>query len=534
MDERKYTILFADDEYWTREKIRRMIQWEKYGLEFLEPAVDGEEVLQKMEESRPDILITDINMPFLNGVELLEQVHARFPDVVTFVISGYDDFEYVKGTFMSGAMNYLKKPVTKVELVNAIVKALEAISEREQEKRQLVKAASLIQDREFSQMIQRDRRSFVPAISVNGKEPFSGMSLVLVKIHNLSESIHKNYQDLALFSYNFKKKAKELLGGECDIVFNNIYRSNEFVVVSEKPRKDLLQFAERMKQYLKDFKDTCITICISGHSYSMESIHMAYVEAVGLLMARRYCRKDELILGEEQEKEPGAVRQRFNKEYGKQLNNFLVTGNYAAVQQTIFESIGLADCEKEGWTYLEVKQTLRQVLNIRIDFGLQEQVFGSVADVENIMESLDKIAEDMDIRALCAMMEDVIDQLKPEKDFVATDSMRDIVQKAAAWIDSHYAESLTLVSIAERYHVESSYFSKIFRQEIGINLILYITQKRIEKSKEYIRGSDMGLMEIAFMVGYDDYTYFSRVFKKNEGMSPREYRALSKEKKELP
>ena len=136
----------------------------------------------------------------------------------------------------------------------------------------------------------------------------------------------------------------------------------------------------------------------------------------------------------------------------------------------------------------------------------------------------------MDIQALCAMVEDVIDQLQPERDLVATDSMRDIVQKAAAWIDSHYAESLTLASIAERYHVESSCFSKIFRQEMGINLILYITQKRMEKSKQYIRDSEIGLMEIAFMVGYDDYTYFSRVFKKNEGMSPREYRAACKEK----
>ena len=179
---------------------------------------------------------------------------------------------------------------------------------------------------------------------------------------------------------------------------------------------------------------------------------------------------------------------------------------------------------------MEVKQTLRQVMNVLIDFGLQEQVFGSAADVENIMESLDKEAEDMDIEALCAMVADVVEQLRPEKDFVASDSMRDIAQKAAAWIDSHYAESLTLASIAERYHVESSYFSKIFRQEMGVNLILYITQKRIEKSKEYIRYSDMGLMEIAFMVGYDDYTYFSRVFKKNEGISPREYRAASKGK----
>ncbi len=529
MNERKYKILFADDEYWTREKMRKMIQWEEYGLEFLEPAADGEEVLQKMELSQPDILITDINMPFLNGVELLGQVQENYPDVVTFVISGYDDFEYVKGTFMSGAMNYLKKPITKVELVNAIAKALETISEREQEKLRLVKAASLIQDREFSQMIQRDKRSFVPAVSVNGKDPFTGMRLVLVKIHNLSESIHRDYQDVALFSHDFKKKAKELMGGG-EIVFNNIYRSNEFLIVSEKPKKDLLQFAEKIRQYLKSLKDACVTICISGRSYSMESIHMAYVETVGLLMTRKYCRKDQVILGEEQEQELGAVRQHFNKEHGKQIGNFLVTGNYGAVRQAIFEGIGLAGCEKEGWTYLEVKQTLRQVMNVLIDFGLQEQVFGSAADVENIMESLDKEAEDMDIEALCAMVADVVEQLRPEKDFVASDSMRDIAQKAAAWIDSHYAESLTLASIAERYHVESSYFSKIFRQEMGVNLILYITQKRIEKSKEYIRYSDMGLMEIAFMVGYDDYTYFSRVFKKNEGISPREYRAASKGK----
>lgn len=103
--------------------------------------------------------------------------------------------------------------------------------------------------------------------------------------------------------------------------------------------------------------------------------------------------------------------------------------------------------------------------NVLIDFGLQEQIFDSMADMESILESLDKKAEDMDIKALCAMVEDVIDQLQPERDLVATDSMRDIVQKAAAWIDSHYAESLTLASVAERYHVESSYFSKIFRQD---------------------------------------------------------------------
>lgn len=155
MYEKKYKVLIADDEYWTREKLRNMILWEKYGLEFLEPAVNGEDALQSIEEYRPDILITDINMPFLDGVQLLTEVGKKYPDIVTFVISGYDDFDYVRDTFMSGAINYLVKPVTKIELIKAVVKALEKISERENEQLELLKAASVIQDSEFSQMIQR-------------------------------------------------------------------------------------------------------------------------------------------------------------------------------------------------------------------------------------------------------------------------------------------------------------------------------------------------------------------------------------------
>ena len=143
MNEQRYQILFADDEYWTREKMRRMIPWEEYGLEFLEPAVDGEDVLRKLEEAAPDILITDINMPFLNGVDLLTMVREKYPDIVTFVISGYDDFEYVKGTFMAGTINYLKKPVSKMELVNALTRAMEIIGEREQKKEQLLKGNSV-------------------------------------------------------------------------------------------------------------------------------------------------------------------------------------------------------------------------------------------------------------------------------------------------------------------------------------------------------------------------------------------------------
>ena len=104
-----------------------MIEWSNYSLELLEPAKDGEDVLNKIEEYRPDILITDINMPFINGVELVRLIKEKYPDIIIFIISGYSNFSYVKDTLVAGAINYLLKPITKVDLVSTLSKALEIL-----------------------------------------------------------------------------------------------------------------------------------------------------------------------------------------------------------------------------------------------------------------------------------------------------------------------------------------------------------------------------------------------------------------------
>lgn len=211
MEKKRYKILIADDEYWTREKLRHMIEWEEYGLDCLEPAQNGEEVLERIEAEKPDILITDINMPYVNGVELLETIKKDYPGIVAFVVSGYDDFEYVKGTFMSGAVNYLVKPVAKIDMVNAIVKALEnignrenekpleIIGNRENEKQEHLKAASLIQDREYSQLIEREESAYAPGIAMD-----SGIYLMLVKIHNYNQLVRQSRYDMNLFSFIVK------------------------------------------------------------------------------------------------------------------------------------------------------------------------------------------------------------------------------------------------------------------------------------------------------------------------------------------
>ena len=131
MKKMKYKVLAADDEYWSRENLRSLISWEDYSIEFLDPACDGEEVLERIEEEKPDIILTDINMPFLSGLELLQKLQTEHPEIITIAVSGYDDFDKVKGVFVSGGLDYILKPVGKEELVKILTKALGILEERE-------------------------------------------------------------------------------------------------------------------------------------------------------------------------------------------------------------------------------------------------------------------------------------------------------------------------------------------------------------------------------------------------------------------
>ena len=185
--------------------MRSMIPWETYNLEFLEPAADGEDAWEKIENYHPDIFITDINMPFLSGVELLQRVKDKYPETISFVISGYDDFDYVKNSFLSGTMNYLIKPISKIDLIRAIVKALEKISANESQQTELLKASSIMQDREYSQLIHKTEKWNNTFAGERSSVKMQGVRLILVKIHNLSDLITAYEGNYGQLSYDIKK-----------------------------------------------------------------------------------------------------------------------------------------------------------------------------------------------------------------------------------------------------------------------------------------------------------------------------------------
>lgn len=532
MKQNPYKVLIADDEYWAREKIRTMIDWKEYGLVCPEPAADGEEVLRRIKEDPPDILITDINMPFLNGVELLKILHDKYPDIITFVISGYDDFEYVKNTFMTGSINYLIKPVNKIDLVNALSKAMEIIGSRQEEQKkkaetvlELRKAASLIQDREFSSLVEKEEFPFTPSITMNQEMDFAGYSLVYIKIHNMTGLIKAYGYDMSLMSYSIKKELRDLAGNEKAIIFNHIYRANEFILISELDNAVLKKIADKMIIRISVITEAPVSVVISEHSYSLDSIHMAYIQTVAAFMMRTFT-EDSIILLQDTLRQSGAndVSGFITEEMEKQLRRCVKSNNWQMVRTIVFDKIGLRSCGQEGWSYLRVKQTVKRIFNILTEYKNEAQTPQDILNMESLSELADKTVESLQSEAVCDVVEEGIDYISSLQREEITDSVKDIVRQIAAYIDNHYFEEISLSQLSRQYGVEHSYLSKMFRQEMKENLILYLSGKRVEKAIEYMKQTEHNLTEIAFIVGYDDYTYFSRVFRKITGKSPREYK----------
>jgi YesN/AraC family two-component response regulator len=532
MNSAVYKVLIADDEYWTREKFRKMIDWEKYSLEFLEPAVDGEDVLKKICESQPDILITDINMPFIDGVELINLLHEKYPDIVTVIVSGYDDFSYVRDTLIHGAINYLIKPVSKIDLVNTLSRALEIISEKkktklekEETRSRLIKASSMIQDSEFSLLLKEKDAPFSPNITVSNSIDFIGSSFILIKLHNLRDVMKKYEYDLNLFSYTVKRKIKLAFGSREALVFNNIYHPNEFLVFSELNNQEMINAAQRILTELKSETDSPVTIVINEHSYSVDNIRDVYLQTVSILMTRSFSEESLILTTQDGKKdsENCNVRDLFDNQYMNELQRLVESGKKTLATDLVYSGLGFVG-NTERRSFIEEKLVTKKIVNILVGTKKSETTSIDLLNNEYITDLVDNVVDMLDLAALRDVFSEIIDMVMEEKNEYSNGSIQEVVSQAVDFIDENYAKNLSLTSLSKQFGVEHSYFSRIFHQQTGENLILYITKKRINKAIDYIQRSNENLTEIAFIVGYDDYAYFSRVFRKITGKSPREYR----------
>ncbi len=523
----KYKVLSADDELWSRENIRRMLSWEDYSIDFLEPACDGEEVLERIPKEKPDIVITDINMPFLSGLELLDRIHNEYPEIITLAVSGYDDFQKVKGVFMSGGIDYLLKPVGREQLVDSLSKALKTLEAREEEKAvkkdsQLREncVSSFLEDDEFSSLLngklfRPGKESHVPSTKV-----FSEISTILVKLHDV-EILKQSYdKDVLKMSYEMKTRLRDIIDAERSVVFNYTDKVNEFIIELNATPARLKYIADKILEAFPLEKQGPVTIVIHDQASSLDDIGAVYREMIAQLVTRPFGRKHSIITCAGAEKMP-KIHNRFTDRVEAQILSSLGSHNISQAESVIMDTAGLEKCDSLGWSLFEVTQFTTRVINAiaEADRNSDSRTYEEVQDAINYgLRTLNKNVILDNIRLALRISE--------TENGTEGGTISDQVENIHSYIEQHYMERLSLSDLAEQFYVEPSYLSKKFSQKYNETITSCITRCRMDKAKELMKDEENKLEVISFKVGYDDYNYFSRVFRRFEGVSPSEYKKV--------
>ena len=533
-NERKeiYRLLIADDEYWVRDELSDMLEWERYGISFLTPAEDGEKAWEEIEKEKPDILITDVNMPFMNGVELVKNVKNKYPDIVVIMLSGYNDFDYVKESLLAGAMDYIMKPISKMQMIQVLTKALEHINEqisikqnREVERSQFLRASSSLNDREYSVLITNEKRHrndnlFRPSATIGMNIPDGGFATMLIKIHGLSAFAELFQYDMSLLSYTIKQRIEEVKELNTLIVYNNIYSTSEFVLLVNEKREVLKEKAYYLPLALKEFTGKIVSIGISDVAFSESDLYSSYKEAKNALLMREF--SDGSVVNASWDvlpmmKKEGEISSETKSELESILNK-----KPEELRDYLFEKLGLKHIRDQKWTIYRVQEFVRYVA---LTLMMKRGKSGSDQEPEDIVNLLIHSAENMEYDELISEMEIIIESCGGEViNEPAAGSGKKTVQEIAEYIKEHYFEDLSLSSLSEMYHMESTYLSRLYRRETGMTIMNSIAFHRITRAKELMKEKNASLTDIAFRVGYDDYNYFNRVFRKFEGCSPRDYK----------
>ena len=543
-------IFLAEDEVIVRETIKRMIPWEDLGFELVGEAADGEMALPLLLRQKPDLLITDIKMPFMDGLTLAKVAKKEIPGLKVVILSGYDDFNYAKQAINIGVEDYLLKPITK----NALIERLTEIRSRyEHEKTQKeyyekfhreMQAYEKNSIRDFFEalvsgsmdMMEIYRRSEklgldivaeaynVLIFTMNCEEDFSGQregyseweaeSLELLEAF-FSENTSAMLFRCNIFSYgvlikgqkeNIEENTRSCVG-EIQRIFDRREQKRQWFVAAGEP-------VERLSQIQKSYYS-------ASRAFSQRYLYdgnILYYDEMASMEKKNVTEDDSTYLQKVDVNalNPAILQKFLSNGFLEETENFVKDYFYAIGQEPL-ESLVF-----RSYVTLNVRFSVMSFLKeIGCDTRALEQ-----EDTEEVLSESGKSLENTITYA-----EKIISQAITLRDQNSGNKNRSILKTAVDFIDNHYMEEdMSLNKAANAANVSANHFSALFSQNMEQTFIEYLTNLRMNKAKEYLRCTSMRSSEIAGEIGYKDAHYFSYLFKKTQGMTPSDYRKAREDK----
>lgn len=528
-------VFLAEDEFIIREGIKNNIDWQAHGYEFCGEASDGELAFPLIQKTRPDILITDIKMPFVDGLALSRLVKKELPETEIIILSGYEEFDYAKEAIQIGVARYLLKPVNGETLLQEIDSVAEIILGKQKEKeirekyQKEMEENSLRDQMDLFQHLVTGDCSMEELFSVADKLDLKIMapwySIVLLKI----QSMKHDYEEYSGSIVVVDERIAKLAEPEHVLIFDRALEGRAFLFKADS-EDELLAY---QKEYLGNVKEV-----LSGY------VNLRYFGGIGTpvnrlreipasfedashAFAHRYLVAESCILDSSLLMQEGAAENedfRISAVNPEQIDRtkmqeFLRTGDLDEVVYFVDEFFGKLDGGAMKSRIFRQYITMDAYFSI-VDFlkglGLQKDEIEAPDQDSSILQD-EKSAMDYIVR----IMEKAL-VLREKK---ASSRYEDVVSEVIHYIENNYAqEELSLNLLASHVNFSPNHLSMIFSQQTGQTLIRYLTDYRMNRAKELLRCSSKKSSVISMEVGYKDPHYFSYLFKKTQGMTPTQYR----------
>ena len=545
-------IFLAEDEVVVRETIKRMIPWEELGFELVGEAADGEMALPLLIRQQPDLLITDIKMPFMDGLTLARLAKKEIPGLKVVILSGYDDFNYAKQAIGIGVEDYLLKPITK----NALIERLSEIRSRyEHEKTQ----------KEYYEKFQREMQAYEKNSSRDFFEALVDGSMDMMEVYKRAEKLGL---DIVAEAYNvliFTMNCDEDFSGQRDEYSSWEAESLELLENIFAGHSSAMLFRSNIFSY---------GVLLKGQRETIEENTRACVDEIRKILSRQDGRREWFLAVGQSVERLSQIQKSYHTASRAFSQRYLYDENilYYDEMETMEHPGGQAETEDNAYLQkVDVNALNPAILQKFLSNGLQEETENFVKDYfyaigqepmeslvfrnyvilnvrfsvisfikglgcdTNEMESADTeevLAESgKNMESAIAYAKKMISQAIEIRDQNSGNKNRSILKTAVDFIDSHYMEEdISLNTVANVANVSSNHFSALFSQNMGQTFIEYLTTLRMNKAKELLRCTGMRSSEIAGEIGYKDAHYFSYLFKKTQGMTPSDYRKAREDK----
>ncbi|MGO4542947.1 response regulator [Paenibacillus sp. 2TAB19] len=523
-------IMLVDDEILVRESIRDCINWEKEGFIYCGDASDGEVALPLIEQLEPDILITDIKMPFMNGIELCEIVRTRMPDVKIIILSGHDEFEYARAALRVGAMEYCLKPVSAADIIRLLQETSKVIDKERQEREQRLLLLQMQSNNavKSQQKLLNDlccgliataeamhtaaqlnvtlhAKHYVTAITdirgIDGRERLNADLIQEAEQFMLSE-----FSSLPIKLLTYKRSQTETVW---------LLKGNSIPQLEEA----LHYLQTNLKDQLEHSFPCALGLGIGSIQERLQGLHASYLDAEDDKHWRRLSQHNRLALFHaasrtQQGQSSMPDRQRFI--------DFLKLGSEheaAELLASLTDSLRLVDWKDSFYGYYLLNDYTIEVLQTA--HGLH---FASSSPAETMKQFEQKMSMVRSANEAYAYLQWLLSQYWQWRSGAA-DKYSEMLEQVKSYIVKNYGnDQLTLQDVADHAMVSPSHLSKVFSQECGQTFIEFLTQTRIRKAMELLLSTSSKSYEIAHRVGYNDAHYFSNLFKRVTGLTTTQYR----------